>query len=210
MRRIDKAQEPKALQTWRLGIPKTPTWDEVPSEVKDAIRTQTVRDQGALCCYCQARVHDASTSTKIEHFVARSTDPSRIVDWKNLHASCLGGEGSPPALQTCDTRKGARASSLDPLTIREEDFHYSASGEVEHPARSDVNDVLNLNMARLVRARQQAISGLVARLKRKRWTRTTLQAELDALEVEAVATLPPFAGLQAFWLRKRLHRHATR
>lgn len=210
MRRIDKGREPSSLVEFRAraGSPP-PKLEQAPPGVMDELRAATSRDQGALCCYCQQRIRPETGGMKVEHFVAQSTtlgEPLRLT-WSNLHGACVGGEGLPRAQQTCDTRKRALPCSLDPLQIRDEDFSYSASGELRHAdaaVQADVDEVLNLNASVLVRARRQALTSVIAeRRQADRWTRTALESALADLD-PVHGPLPPFAGLRAFWLRRKL------
>ena len=57
--------------------------------------------------------------------------------WSNLFGACLGGEGSPPREQHCDTRKGDRESPLLPLDpMLAERLRHSAGGRSNPTSRA--------------------------------------------------------------------------
>ena len=114
---ITKGPEPPALAAYR-AVPGAAYDGKDFAPVKDEIRGALLRDQRALCCYCMRRIsrdarpHPAKPAAppivqmKVEHWLPQSRRPDLQLAWTNLLGACLGGEGSAPSDQTCDTRKG--------------------------------------------------------------------------------------------------------
>ena len=51
---------------------------------------------------------------KIEHWQCQARYPAEQLNYRNLLGACLGGDGQPPHLQHCDTRKGDRDLQWNP------------------------------------------------------------------------------------------------
>lgn len=212
MIRITKGPEPRQLIELRASENRTPQprLDQVASSgLKQVLREATSRDQGGICCYCQTRIKPQVAGMKIEHFEPQSSPrgADMRLDWQNLHGACLGNEGRSPSSQSCDTHKGSRTCSLDPLHVRDSDFSYTARGRIRHPDQAAVDDILNLNARHLQRGRRQALDALSNRLRRSGYSRAALRRELDACTDATAGMLPPFAGLLAHYLRRKLRQH---
>lgn len=123
---------------------------------------------------------------KIEHYRSQHRHREQELDWRNLLAACSGGEGRPPASQTCDTRKGDEDLVLDPRTDSVRAIRYLGNGrlvvdEAEHG--DDVERRLNLDATSLRQARAQAIDNLRRELARRfgssSWRRRDLERYLE-------------------------------
>ena len=136
--------------------------DAVNRECKQVVREVLVLEHRGLCCYCCGRI--TPSTMRIEHLVPQSNAARghelRMV-WSNLFGACLGGEGSPPREQHCDTRKGDRESPLSPLDpMLAERLRYSRGGQIESDEpglADDLHDVLGLNGSKLVNNRRAVI-----------------------------------------------------
>lgn len=110
VKRVLKGVEPVALQNYRQRQPQA-SWDELKDDAlhggKQAyadIRTQTHRDQGGLCAYCELDIHhNDPLKSRIEHFHPKSDTTTAhknwALDWGNMLAVCAGGSyrhGTPP------------------------------------------------------------------------------------------------------------------
>ena len=126
MRRIQKSREPRSL----IALRKQGGVFEDLS--KDEVRPLLIADQRRLCCYCMDRLEDGALTVKVEHFRCQQRHPTLVLVWSNLFAACTGGQGQPPSLQHCDTRKGNQDCDLDPLSLREEDISYGSDGTIHH------------------------------------------------------------------------------
>jgi uncharacterized protein (TIGR02646 family) len=149
---------------------------------------------------------------KVEHYSPRSSDPAGELNWKNLLAACVGGEGGPLHLQTCDTRKADRGLTVDPLSETvDRHLSYLVDGRIkslDDRENVDIESHLNLNAERLKRNRQQALDSLVGMLKRRygsdRWSKRQLEDELERLRT--AVPLPSYMGVYEHWLRKWIAR----
>ena len=213
MRTIDKGQAPEFLVEYRESKgPPAPSFGDLP--FKDELRSALWSAQGGLCCYCQDRVHDRSSTSKIEHFVPQSESTDRALDWPNLWLACKGGEGSSRASQHCDTRKGSHVmvTNLDPGRVVEEQFTYGAQGDIRHndqDADDEMNLHLHLNLGWLIENRAQASRALATALsssKRGAWTSEQIGRKLEQLARGGPAGLSPYIGALSYWLRRRLRR----
>ncbi|MCB9670296.1 MAG: hypothetical protein H6734_12540 [Alphaproteobacteria bacterium] len=140
---------------------------------------------------------------KIEHFVAQSKDAGLRLTWSNLYGACVGTPG-PPHRQTCDTRKGATGCDADPSTIRDEDFRYP-NGRIEHPMlQHDLDEVLNLNVRHLVRARREALRRFT--MHNKGWGKVHLERVLAELEARDGREQPEHAAMLASYVRRAVQR----
>lgn len=203
MKRIEKGREPKELTKFRLrsGDP-APSYAavEFPGAV---VRARLFTDQGESCCYCERRI-SGPKAVRIEHFRGQSAHPEIQLTWGNLWAVCEGGEGADPESQHCDRFKGGRECDLDPGSVIDAEFSWSAGGTISHARSDHVETVLNLNVAHLVHNRKQALHGFVKALAAGRsgpFAEPTLQRALDKLDERPP---PPFAGMLRHHLRRKI------
>ncbi|MBA3549302.1 MAG: TIGR02646 family protein [Nannocystis sp.] len=210
MKQIRKRSEPPELRAHRragghFGDPQGDTkW-------KERLQEALLREQGRLCCYCMARI--SRERMKVEHYLSQERHPERALDHCNLFAACAGGEGWPRALQTCDTRKGSAALSINPTGNIEPFLRYLADGTISSadPAyQQDLDTTLNLNAAALKRARKAVIQGLVIAFERempKHWKPSRLREELARWEArDERGDYREFCRVVVYFLEKRLRR----
>lgn len=50
------------------------SFDNLPKDVKDKLRTSLLKEQGYICAYCMKKLEDDSSKVKIEHYVARNEE----------------------------------------------------------------------------------------------------------------------------------------
>ena len=153
---------------------------------------------------------------KIEHWHSQAKDryPAEQLVYTNLLGACLGNKGYPEKQQHCDTRKGNRDLSrnpANPLHRVEDLIRFEADGRIvsDDPAfDSELNDVLNLNYARLRNNRKATMDGFIQMLpKRGKLTKTNWEKLLQQWNGELHAgELQPFCQVIVYWLRKRLAR----
>ena len=60
-------------------------------QVKNSVKESLLNEQGYICCYCQQAIK-LNEQTIIEHFIARTTDATKMFDYDNLFACCDGGQ----------------------------------------------------------------------------------------------------------------------
>lgn len=171
MRHIAKGAEPDVLRGWKrlqqaAGI--RPVWGDFRNPEKSEVHTRLLEEQGCVCCYCGARVTGphppggrTDLASHIDHLDARSTHPSRQLDYSNLVASCSGrGYGAH-----CGHARGDKALQLTPLEPDcETAFRYGSDGSVRQDPASprsghaqQVIGVLRLDDPVLITRRFEAI-----------------------------------------------------
>lgn len=213
MRAIGKNAEPPSLTAHRL----TPHCNYDNYADKAALRHALVTEQRGICCYCMQRIHCGPLTMKIEHWKCQSEHQSEQLNYGNLLGACLGGDGQPPHLQHCDTRKGDRDlhwNPADPAHHVETRVHYELDGRVrsgEAGFDAELDNVLNLNHPWLKNNRKGVIDAIIdwwdhekrrlhgpvprARFERERDRRVRNAGELD-----------PFCQVAIWWLNQRLAR----
>jgi uncharacterized protein (TIGR02646 family) len=191
MLRYPKGAPPNVLTGWQA----TPgaDWDSLPAADKDKVRDALLRDQGSLCAYCERRIHAKDRRMKVEHWQAQAGGGGPL-RWSNLLGVCLGDEraetGAPAGEQHCDTARGNAPLFLHPVENQgpspRDHLRYTTEGEVRpsqeglaESVKRDI-DALNLNAARLRRARTVVYEVLKERLDKLGWTRQALQEEYRA------------------------------
>lgn len=109
---------------------------------------------------------------KIEHFVARTTDPTLMYEWPNLLGVCTGvlEVGSDGATLTCDTARRDRDLHVHPAKPppRPEDaFILEKTGRMKPVGQEAEADcaTLNLNADVLVAERRSVVEALRRKLR---------------------------------------------
>ena len=222
---IDKGPEPRELVEHRASSPSASYAD---FRALDALRAALVKEQGHLCAYCMQRITAAASGPsgmKIEHWYPQNPPPHDMqkpgprptprgpLEFGNMLGVCTGGEHRPRAEQHCDTRKGNRLLSLDPLDHPERFLRYAADGSIlaTVPAmQAELDDVLNLNVDRLKHNRKQAWEGTYAALKRggeRSFRAAALLKEIDRQRrLDAHGQRRAYCGHVVFFLEKKLRR----
>jgi uncharacterized protein (TIGR02646 family) len=178
-------------------------------EDKDALRKSLVAEQRGLCCYCQSRIRPDANNMKIEHWQCRADYPDRQLDYSNLLGACLGGHGRPEREQHCDTSKGNRTLRFcpaDPEHPIELHIKFLGNGEIasdDDAINAALNDILNLNLDRLVSNRKAVLDAFKERLGKGK---LNAARELEKWDGTQHGDLPEYAQVMVFWLRRRLRK----
>lgn len=164
MQHIAKGDGPQSLDVWvqaQRNAKLTPLYRALQNPEKKDCKNELIREQGAVCCYCNRAISDASVH--IEHLEARKHRPDLQVAWTNLLGCCAQQNLKGRKLQTqhhCGEFRGSAAVGISPLDRQcAANFSYSYAGSVE-PEPGDNNAAilaiknLNLNAERLIRARK--------------------------------------------------------
>lgn len=216
MRQIGKNAEPASLTAHR----QTPHCDYDNYGPKDDLRHALVTEQRGLCCYCMSRVHNGPTTMKIEHWRCQSRHPAEQLNYRNLLGACLGGDGQPPHLQHCDTRKGDRDLQWNPADAThhiETRVRYELDGSI-HANDAVFNDqlhqVLNLNLPLLKNNRKGILDAILDWLKREKARiggpvpHERLVRERDK-HIAGNGAMAPFCPVAVWWLGQMLMRMAV-
>ncbi len=184
---------------------------------KEILRKPLLEDQGYLCCYCMQRID--TRRMKIEHYHCQSKYSDRRLDWRNMLASCKGGEGKPWKQQTCDTRKDDAELAIDPQNKAHiARLKYLPDGEIRYSGgegaeQRDLDKTLNLNNNLFKQQRIAALTGFKIAIRKelglkKNWSYTKLKKKLESLRYKRRKI--PFLGVIEYWLEKQIRRRASR
>lgn len=213
MRAIAKGAEPASLTAHR----QTPCCNYENYKDKPALRLALVTEQRGLCCYCMGRIRNSTNTMKIEHWRCQRYHLVEQLLYQNLLGACMGGEGQPPRLQHCDTRKGdlnLKWNPADPGHHIETRIRYEMDGSV----RSDdtefdtqLNDILNLNLAFLKNNRKGVLDEILSWWRNEKEVlrgpvpRARFEAERNR-RIAVIGNLEPFCRVAAWWIEQRLAR----
>ena len=213
MRGIKKEAEPASLTAHR----QRPHSDYSNYAAKDELRTALVAEQRALCCYCMSRIRPNREGMKIEHWKSQAGYWNEQLRYENILGACLGGQNRPPSEQHCDTKKGNQDLKWNPANPEhqiENRVNFGADGSIrayDPEFNGQLDEVLGLNLPRLKRNRESAISGLADWWKRMmpvhdRATRDRLVRKKRAQYVGSDGDLEEYCQVVAHWLDKKFAR----
>ncbi len=222
MRAINKGPEPAPLQRYR-AVPGVTYDGKDFTPIKDAIRTALLGDQLWLCCYCLRRIRWKKAEDgvppviemKVEHWQSQEHHPELQLAWTNMLGACLGGEGSPRADHTCDTRKGDQVLALNPLDhAHVSTLQCTSTGRLESTDprfQGDIDERLGLNHPILTSERKRILHRSTQQL-RVRYPRSTfpvsaVRALIEEQESPAEGRLPALCSVLRLWARKRFGGH---
>ncbi|WP_392341099.1 retron system putative HNH endonuclease [uncultured Shewanella sp.] len=207
MKQIFKSREPKSLLQYRNNVDAIydgPNFTPVKSDIRESL----LKEQGYLCAYCMRRI--SINRMKIEHFLCQKSNPDEQLNYSNLLGCCEGGEGSRPAEQTCDTKKGSKVLTFSPVTLTINTLiTYSSSGLIESTHKQfsiELNDVLNLNKIRLKENRAAAQEGIEELLNSRAGKRSKAELKImidKYINVSADGKFKEYYGCIIFYLRKK-------
>ena len=135
-------------------------YDELQPDDKAKIKNVLLNEQGLICAYCMCRIGAADST--IEHYLTRSDNPNRSLDYENLLAVCSGRAGRD---RTCGNSRENKPLHIDPTEERHiRTVSYSFGGEIssnDSDFQNDIDAVLNLNISKYKARRQAALDGLI-------------------------------------------------
>lgn len=213
---IKKGQEPLALKNAKFHGLKY--YEDMTTEVKNAIRKQLLKEQGYLCAYCMCRIR--SETMQIEHYIAQnpqdnSYNPSFTIAYTNLLGVCDGDKKSAGHYQnlTCDQHRGNLPLTVDPLNaVTINKIKYRPDGTIysdDKDIQDDLDVVLNLNCkaAFLQKNRKAALDSLkktlFKKLNGKELTKKQLQHFIDGFQAKEQGAFVPYVGILLWYLEKR-------
>ena len=165
MKQIVKDPEPRDFSEWKKNdrMAHRPNWNRVPAPIRNKVRDSLMREQGYICCYCEASI--TMDDSQIEHFRPKKCR-DRQLDYINLHCSCQREQPGEP--RHCGPRKGSwfdKNLLISPLAPDcEKRFRFTASGDI-FPRDNDVGakvtiERLGLDLPKLNALRAAAVDGL--------------------------------------------------
>lgn len=207
---INKGVPPKELTQYKCTVGST--YDSFPD--KDKVKESLEVEQHGLCAYCMGKLYTKDRNEmKIEHFKCQSRYPAFQLDYSNMLGCCDGGQGKAPSKQTCDTHKADMdflfnpANATDAAKIKSL-IRYCDDGTIystDKALDNQLNDVLNLNFASLVKDRKGAIEVAKALLNREHGTRS--KEQIQKVITYFYSTHSPFYGAAVYYLETKLGLH---
>jgi len=187
MKAITKGNEPVSLTQHRANQPAF--YKNLP---KDGTRASLLTEQGHICCYCMKRIPESgkTSGSKIEHYLCQDNHSQEELNYGNMLLACLGNEGSPKRLQTCDTKKGNLSLTHSPSnqTRNIEDLiKYKPNGEIyssDDIFNTELETVLNLNVKQLKDNRRAIYETVQNRIRNKVKQHKTNTLQKRFLEAE--------------------------
>lgn len=218
MKAITKRNEPASLTQHRANKPSF--YENLP---KDDTRNSLLAEQGHICCYCMRRIPESGKTpgSKIEHFLCQDNYSQEELNYGNMLLACLGNEGSPKRLQTCDTKKRNLTLTHSPCNQArniENLIKYKPNGEIystDQNFNTELEEVLNLNVKGLVDNRRVIYEEIQNRIRieGKRQGSTALKKKFLESEKAKLLTLndgkhSPFCMVGIYVIDIKLKRMA--
>lgn len=208
MRVITKGREPQSLTTHRASHGCYDNYQD-----RAALRNALVIEQRGLCCYCMGPIRPNANDMKIEHWRCQARYPEEQLNYCNLLAACLGGEGQPRKLQHCDTRKqdlDLLWNPADPDHAIEARVRYLDDGTIasnDEVFDTQLNEVLNLNLDILKNNRKYVLDSLLFwwRKQRRPVPRRRIERKLNEY-ANGNGELTPYCQVAVWWLWRKLRR----
>lgn len=193
MKHIKKTVPPHSLIAWTRAKAENKdsqalSWgyNDMPAEVRQAVKESLLHEQGGLCCYTGMKI--STTSSHLEHLKPQSCCVGHEdTDYANL----LAAYPAPNASAECEYGAHARKNWFEPsLFIHplrndcEQRFRYKTNGKVEPANSSDTGAKeticrLKLDHNKLEQMREEAIYEAVFEKKLSKIQAQRLLATID-------------------------------
>lgn len=233
---IQKGKGPEALDQLRLlaleqGLSENEAYAKLSNPLKGEVRQRLMCEQGHLCAYCMRQLPDRRilpedkgfVGTYIEHWVPRSEQSGKALDYQNMLAVCSGGQKPAPGEKT-NHRKGCLTCGdhreHTPLTVNPtipstlSTIFYHEDGRIDakdENVRKDLQQTLNLNCesagSALPMERKRALEAVQQDIIEMVNDPTEFQKRCrEQLAFWDNETDPktPFVGIILWWLRHQL------
>ena len=221
MKQIIKTAEPQSLVQHRANQPAF--FDNLPLVAKEDLRQSLLSEQGYICCYCMKRIpENTAPYMKVEHYKCQDFYEDLQLNYKNLFGACIGNEGQPSRIQTCDTKKGNTELTINLLTNApycENLFKYNAEGEImsvddNSEINRQLNEVLNLNMQTLKEGRSEVYLEVQRKVEAHSRQLGSKQLRVNYFEREKQDCLTPrdkklkqYCMIAVYYLNKKIKQH---
>jgi len=187
MKAIIKSNEPISLTEHRAK--QHSSYDNLP---KNDTRISLLLEQGHICCYCMRRIPESGKTpgSKIEHYLCQDNYSKEELNYRNMLLACLGNEGSPKRIQTCDSHKGNLTFTHSPSNNTrnlENLIKYKSNGEIyssDETLNTELETVLNLNVKQLKENRRVVYETVQNRIRNKVKQHKTNTLQKQFLESE--------------------------
>jgi uncharacterized protein (TIGR02646 family) len=161
------------------------------------------------------RIRPDESGMKIEHWRCQDRYPTQQLDYDNLLGVCPGTKGPRQSDRHCDTQKANLDLCINPAAYDvERIIHYIGDGTIRSDDLDldrDIDQVLNLNQARLVENRKAVLDSFKDKLARIGDLREHAILRMIDQWSQPAPHLEPYCMVVVYWLRKRLRRtrHGT-
>ncbi len=162
MRKIIKTTPPVSFENFKRNFKAThgrdALFDDLIASEKRVLKEELLKEQYYLCCYCMKRIN--WYNSHVEHFIPRSTDHSKEMDYYNLLSSC---DGYNEAKENCGHKKDDWYNeylTISPLSDTcESIFKFTPDGRILSDDLRGKETIKNLDLDNdlLKRARKTAI-----------------------------------------------------
>jgi len=220
MKRINKIQPPKTFVEFCNKPHAIYDGSDFP---KEELRQSLLSEQGRICCYCMKRIPENTYPyMKVEHFKCQDNYGELQLHYPNLFGACIGNEGKPKKLQTCDTKKGNSDLTIS-LTSNapncETLFKYNAEGEIssindDNDINRQLNDILNLNMQTLKDERREVYLEVQKNVEAESRQFANRQLKLSYFQQEKEKWLTrndnkfrPYCMVAVYYLNKKIRQY---
>jgi uncharacterized protein (TIGR02646 family) len=159
--------------------------------------------------------HIRTEEMKIEHWQCQDRYPAQQLNYRNMLGACMGGEGQPPNLQHCDTKKGNLDFMLNPADAShhiETRLYYMLDGSIQSDNRiinAQLDNVLNLNLPFLKNNRRAKLDAVIFWWKHERdkrhgpVPRESIEHQRQRL-IEGSCDFEPYCQVAVWWLDRKL------
>lgn len=220
---IKNGVEPTALKQYR----STPgaDYENMPTDIKDIIRSTLYQEQGGICCYCMKRISLDYGNTKIEHFKPRNIYNGKDgkenlkLNYNNLLLACKGEEmdSNNNKVSCCDSKKGeTELLFVNPLDQNiESKFYYTSSGEItshEESIKNEIKAILNLNNQTLKNLRKKVYEHIKQRINKAVEQKKCSLGLLNSLrkewyEPDKMGLFKPFCMVAVYLIDKKIKEY---
>jgi hypothetical protein len=161
------------------------------------------------------RIEPVWGSMKIEHWRSQTGHDEDQLSYRNLLGGCMGGEGQPPRLQHCDTRKAdseLKFNPADPAHHIETWIAYSFDGSIratDDDFNARLDNVLNLNLPIIKNNRKSVWDAVMKWWKSEKNrlhgppSKEQIEGEIDR-HTHSPRNLLPYCQVAIYVLRQKL------
>lgn len=219
---IKKGREPMELIRYKKE--KFAYYEGMPKEVKEAVKTSLLEEQGYLCAYCMRRI--LPDTMTIEHYNCQSdVSEQEALDYRIMLGVCLGNRGTKEHRvmkrdMICDAHRGNDPLRADPQKALDISLiKYDGMGIIDSDdmdIKKDVDKTLNLNckVMNLPENRRKALLALKVYLKKQQgkglWKKRLLERIKKTIEnTDENGWKQEYSGILLYYLNKQLKKPVT-
>lgn len=186
------------------GVSYAPTVD---------LRTALLEEQGYICAFCMRRIPltkkdpKENETSKIAHLETRTNQPGKALDYDNMVICCPGNLDDNAHCDKSQKSIDVTMPIFRPQ-IQASIAYGSYTGEIKSSDSSwndQIQELLNLNNARLKLNRLETLKGIRTILEKNKWRTAKIQETLDEwTSFDQEGKLKPYCGIVIWYLQKKL------